>query len=388
MLFFALVYVVEGVGQARAGIVAQPITAWLKSMDWTPVQVTGFLAIPNLPWMIKPVFGLISDCLPLFGSRRRAWLLLANAGGVLSYGWITLVGTPGEIAFPLLLTGYAMASASTLCGALLVENGQREGSSGAFVGQQWLWFNIATVATSFAGGEFVEYFSPIGALHLAALVAALAPVPVLFLVFRLVDEPTLHASLRQRFGSILRALASRRLWLIGAVLFLYTFSPGFGTPLYFEMTDTLHFSQSLIGILNALNSVGGIIGALLYRALLRRCSTRMMLYLGVLLGILSTLSFLLLEGPASGVAINLGAGVAGMVATIASLSFAAEICPDGAEGFAYAGLVSLMNIADPASSLSGAWLYESVFDSHLAPLILVSAAATAVAGLLIPLLKT
>ena len=44
-----------------------------------------------------------------------------------------------------------MAISSTLCGALLVENGQRHDASAAFVNQQWLWFNGAVAATSLAG---------------------------------------------------------------------------------------------------------------------------------------------------------------------------------------------------------------------------------------------
>jgi MFS family permease len=387
MLFFALVYVVEGIGQARFGIVAQPLTAWLKGAGWTPLEITAFLAIPNLPWMIKPLFGILSDCVPLFGSRRRAYLIMANGLAIAAYGWMSVVATPAEVAFPLLLTGYAMAIASTLCGALLVENGQRMGQSGAFVGQQWLWFNIAMVASAFAGGELVEQLSATGALRAASAVAAIAPVPVLFSIRKLIDEAPVHANLRSRLATIGRALASGRLWLIGLVLFLYAFSPGFGTPLYFHMTDDLQFSQSLIGTMNAVNSIGGIVGALLYRQFLRDRPARLLLYLGVLVGTLSTLSFLWLRGETSGLLINFGNGMAGMIATIASLTFAAEICPEGAEGFAFAALMSIINLADPVSSTSGAWLYEHPFASHLSPLIMISAAATAVAALFIPLLR-
>jgi len=387
MLFFALIYVVEGIGQARVGILSQPLTAWLKSLGWSTVQVTAFLSIPNLPWLIKPVFGLISDCLPLFGSRRRAYLLLANAGGVVAYGCMLFLATPGALALPLLLTGYAMAVASTLCGGLLVEGGQRYGNSGALVSQQWLWFNIATVLTSLAGGELVEHFSPIGALHSAAGVASLAPIPVLFAVWRLAEEATVKARLKQRLRSIIQALKTRRLWLIGFVLFLYQFSPGFGTPLYYHMTDDLHFSQSLIGELGAVSALGWILGALLLRGFLRRCGTRRLLYLGIVLGSFSTLSFLLLQGPVSGVLVNLGSGLSSMVTTVAALTLAAESCPDGAEGFAFAGLMSLMNLADPVSNNSGAWLFEHVFDDRLPPLIFVSAIATAFASILIPLLR-
>jgi hypothetical protein len=37
MLFFAIVYAVEGIGQARVGIILQPLTYFLKAEGWTPL---------------------------------------------------------------------------------------------------------------------------------------------------------------------------------------------------------------------------------------------------------------------------------------------------------------------------------------------------------------
>ena len=72
MLFFGLVYVVEGIGQT-GGLIAQPLNYYLKqNFGWTPVQVTAYLTILNLPWIIKPVYGIVSDFLPLFGYRRKS----------------------------------------------------------------------------------------------------------------------------------------------------------------------------------------------------------------------------------------------------------------------------------------------------------------------------
>jgi len=54
---------------------------------------------------------------------------------------------------------------------------------------------------------------------------------------------------------------------------------------------------------------------------------------------------------------------------------------------ANAGLMSIMNLADVFSSNLGAFLYDKVFDSHMAPLIVVSAASTAICVVLVPLLR-
>ena len=101
----------------------------------------------------------------------------------------------------------------------------------------------------------------------------------------------------------------------------------------------------------------------------------------------SAASFLLLTNEVTAAIVNFINGAALMIATIASLTLAADYCPRRSAGFAFAGLMSIMNLADIFSNNIGAFLYEHVFDSRLGPLIVVSAATTALAAVLVPLLR-
>jgi predicted MFS family arabinose efflux permease len=175
--------------------------------------------------------------------------------------------------------------------------------------------------------------------------------------------------------------------VIAVFLFLFSFAPGFGTPLYFFMTDELKFSQSYIGILGSITSAGWIAGALIHRLLLRKITSKALLYLSITLGALSSVSFLLLADEITGAIVFFANGAALMIATIATLSLAADYCPKRAEGFAFAGLMSIMNLAEILAINTGAWLYERVFDGRLAPLIVVSAVSMAIAAFLVPLLR-
>jgi MFS family permease len=390
MLFFAIVYVVEGIGQARVGIIFQPLNYYLKDIGWTPLQVTAYLAILNFPWIIKPVFGLVSDFIPLFGYRRKSYLIISSICAVGAYAWIARLSEPSEFALLLVLTSFAMATASTLCGALLAENGQSFRLSSMFVGQQWLWFYIAIMASSFVGGELVQRLTPLSALQAAATVAAIAPIAVILASVFLLSERKSRANrleMQLTFHSIVAALRSPKLYLVALFLFLYSFAPGFGTPLYYFMTDELKFSQSYIGILGSIASAGWIAGALVHRYFLSKMSSKSLLYLSIVLGTLAAASFLLLADEVTAAIVNFANGVAMMIATIASLTLAADYCPKRAEGFAFAGLMSIMNLADVFSNNIGAFLYEHVFDSRLGPLIVVSAATTAFAAVLVPLLR-
>src|SRR5580693_8600237 len=188
LVFFALVYVVEGMGQI-VGLISQPLNYYLKEVQgWTPVQVTAFVTVFNLPWIIKPVYGLISDFVPLFGYRRKSYLIIANVAAIAGYFWVTRLTAPSDLGIALMLTAYAMAISSTLCGGILVENGQKHEKCGKFVNQQWLWYNIAAMTAAVLGGVLVQYLDPTSALHTAAAIVAVAPLAVVFGTIFLIPE--------------------------------------------------------------------------------------------------------------------------------------------------------------------------------------------------------
>jgi BT1 family len=47
------------------------------------VQVTASLTVLTLPWVTKPLYGIFSDFVPLFGCRRKAYLVSAASTPVI-----------------------------------------------------------------------------------------------------------------------------------------------------------------------------------------------------------------------------------------------------------------------------------------------------------------
>ena len=388
--FFGLVYIVEGLGQV-VGLISQPLTYYLKEVHgWTALQVTAFITIFNLPWVIKPVYGLISDFLPLFGYRRKSYLLIAHIGAIIGYLWVTQIDEPHLLLIALMLTAYAMAISSTLCGAVLVENGQRLHESGTFVNQQWLWYNAAAMAAAIVGGELVQHLRPASALHVAAAIVGAAPLVVIAGTLWLIPEQKTSINIQGMKDTLAGLKASfkrRELWVIAIFVFLYYFSPGFVTPLYYHMTDNLKFSQGYIGILGSIASAGWVIGALLYRRFFGGLTLKSLLNVSIAFGTVTTTAFLLLGSETSAAVLNFCSGFAAMLATVATLTLAADYCPPRAEGFAFAVLMSIINLATASADNVGSFLYTHVFGKNLAPLVIVSAACTAFAFVLVPLLR-
>jgi MFS family permease len=152
------------------------------------------------------------------------------------------------------------------------------------------------------------------------------------------------------------------------------------------MTDDLKFSQGYIGALGSIGSAGWVVGALSYRRLFGGLSSKRILQLSIVLGTASTAAYLLLYNEASAAVLSFCSGFSAMLATVATVTLAADYCPPKSEGFSFAVMMSIINLATATADIVGSFLFQHLFGHTLAPLILVSAAFTALAFVLLPLL--
>jgi len=53
-----------------------------------PARMGMYMSYVTIPWVIKPIWGLLTDAKPLFGYRRKSYLILFGFLGTV--GWILL----------------------------------------------------------------------------------------------------------------------------------------------------------------------------------------------------------------------------------------------------------------------------------------------------------
>lgn len=395
VVLFGLAYFAQGLGQA-GGLIYQPLNYYLKSgLGLNPAQVSEYLAILTLPWVIKPVYGLVSDYLPLFGYRRKSWLILVNVLATLGFLWLSGLTEVGTIIAALTLTAFGIASSDVIIDALMVENGERTGMIARFQGVQWFWFKIAAILTALTGGYLASMFEPATALHVAATITMLAPIAVIIVSYMVIREERCTISLdqvRATSRSLLHALRSPTLRIAAAFLALWCFSPAFGTPLYYHMVDNLGFDQSYIGQLNALTAIGAVGGAYIFLRVFAAKTVVFRAVFSLCTAIVGILSYLALAQPSDYAAViaiplNMFVGMVAQIGTLTILTLAASACPPKAAGFAFAVLMSLYNGVEQLSAIIGAQLYEHVFQRQLAPLLWVAAISFTLCFTLVPLLR-
>src|SRR5688500_15346993 len=59
------------------GIIDVTRDVWIKErLALSPAELAGIAVWLNLPWTVKMVFGELIDSVPIFGSQRRAYILI------------------------------------------------------------------------------------------------------------------------------------------------------------------------------------------------------------------------------------------------------------------------------------------------------------------------
>ena len=419
-VMFGVVYFAQGMWY----LPNQTITIVLKDRGLSAGQVADFFLITIIPWFIKPVYGLLSDFVPLFGRRRQSYFLLtsalAAAAGLalavsrsISDGAITLVRVPlpavhvnipsflfipgpfelvlgGPLDFTLVdgvglftLMALGLAFTDVLTDAMMVENGRPRGLTGAFQAAQWACITLASVLVGEIGGQMAETRS----LRVAFLLAACFPLMSLSMGLSFAREPRTRANkaaFLETWQAIRATLRGREIWVVAGFIFFFWFSPSFGPAFLYYQTDTLKFSQQFIGRLAALGAVSQVVGAVLYAPLSRRMPLKLIMHISIALGVVSILGYLVYRDATSAIIITLVFGPVSMVINLAFLDLAARACPARVEATFFAALTSVYNLGAQLSENVGARLYDVV---GYVPLVYIAAGMTALTWVLMPLVK-
>lgn len=380
-LLFAIVYFAQGMWY----LPNQAITIVLKGRGLTAAQVAAFFTISTIPWLVKPVYGLVSDFLPLFGRRRKSYFLLTTALAAGASAALALLGEHAYWPLAILFTvmGLGLAFTDVLTDALMVESGRPLGLTGAFQSVQWASIYVATVLVGIVGGYFAERRD----LHGAFTVALCFPVISFVMALFFVHEPPARGeaeAFAETWVAIREALRERDVWLVAGFIFFFNFSPSFGPALIYYQTDRLHFGQQFIGLLGSLGAIGSVVGAFLYAPLSRRVPLKRIMVAAIGAGAVSTLAYLLYRNREAAIAIDTAFGCVGMMTQLAFLDLAAKACPRRVEATFFALLMSVFNGGTQVSQIAGGYLYDWLGYSAL---IFISAGLTACAWLLVPLVK-
>lgn len=392
LIIFALVYFFSPNG--LAALPNQPIAYLLKEgLKLTASQAAYFSAVTILGWAIKPLWGFISDTLPVFGSRRRSYLVLVSLLAASSWLILALTHnyTVGFLLSVLTLSSLAYAFQDVVTDALMIELGKKENALAEFQSVQWLGVYVAQILVGVAGGWAAANLS----FQTTFSIAMFFPLIIALLALLLLrqEEPA-EIKFSHFFTTIKTAIFKKEYLLITLFIFLWRFSPSYGTPFFYFQVDELHFPKMFIGVLASLGAVGSVSGALLFKFIAPKVTLRKLLIFSVLAGGLLTFFSLIylipnvkanaLLSKTLAVSEALFLAPIGTIAFLTMLTFAAEKTSVSAAGTMFAFITAVMNLGLMASDALGGFLYDKI---GLAPLIIVSGITSLSILVFVPFLK-
>jgi MFS-type transporter involved in bile tolerance (Atg22 family) len=132
---FGLLYVVQRIVEPTDGLLSQPIKSLLRNWGYSAASTAWFISLLSLAWAIKPLYGLLTDFVPLAGSRRRSYLLLTTAVASISLTAVYLLTSERVVLLLLLLlpSAVGIAFSDVVIDAMMIAAGQPRGMTGSTV---------------------------------------------------------------------------------------------------------------------------------------------------------------------------------------------------------------------------------------------------------------
>lgn len=403
--------------QGTSNLTEIPILYFIKfvlGMGDTGGQL--FDSLRNAGWFVKPLWGYISDRVPLFGYRRKSWFILMALLAVVFWVLNALLVFLGVrlpsvflLTFNLAFATYAFVD--VVCDALMVTWGRELKRVGSFVNLQWTILAMANAGAVFLGG-WLQGKVQAGDIPLA-LIFLVTGVPPLFTALvglRFIAEERVTAPPQRRRGSgpslprrlwrgslVLgrnfrtlptRLTENRTIFLLALFIFFWRFSPSIGYIERSYLIDVRQFTAASFGVILSAGSLTFLVSILVYRWVVRRfrqVAWYQYLYAMVVLGVLSfPLSFFLYLDPAhpwwevifwvmpEHVDLGVGwnryewfrlvtqtvLGFATLPAFLIPLTIAGETVKVENAGVSYAFLMSLSNVTNMFEGAVGAGLYK------------------------------
>ncbi|KAM3246395.1 putative folate-biopterin transporter 2 [Capsicum annuum] len=336
-----------------------------------PSEAQIYAGVIQIPWMVKPLWGLLTDTLPIIGYRRRPYFILAGLLGAFAMLSLSLNHKLQLASALLCLTGAsaAQAVADVTIDACVTENSISHPSLASDMQ------SLCGVSSSV--GQLIGYTISGFLVHLIGSKGVFGvlsiPAALVILVGMMLHEPFIHNVAYRQVGqkfldackAMWMALKCKNVWR--PCLYMYVslaVSLHIHEGMFYWYTDAKDgplFSKEIVGTISSVGAVGNLLGVLLYQNAFTNHPFRFVLFWSQLLyGASGLLDLILVSrvklqfGIPDYVVAVCDAAISHMIGRLRwmpLLVLSSKLCPSGIEGTFFALLMSI----DHVGSLTATW---------------------------------
>ncbi|KAI0492483.1 hypothetical protein KFK09_026756 [Dendrobium nobile] len=374
------IVVVNGINQGLGGAVGRVASDyyWKDVQEVQPSESQVYQGITSLPWIIKPLWGLLTDILPVAGYRRRPYLILAGLLGAISMLIIWLEKDLFTMLALLLLTiaNAGSAIADVTIDACIAQNSVTHPSLASDMQ------SLCGLSSSIGGllGFSISAFLMDAISSQEALGLLSFPSLLVLSVGMVLKEQyaqdfsycQIHEKLMQANKTMWKTLKCAEVWKPCIFTFAsLALSLNIQEGMFYWYTDSSTgpaFSQKNISFNYSIGSIGSLLGVLLYQNSLKdypfRCILFWTQFLSSILGFLDLVLVLRLNlklGIEDYIFMVISEAISQMVGRVKwmpILVLSSQLCPIGIEGTFFALLMSIDHVGLLVSSWGGGLMLQ------------------------------
>lgn len=388
---FGVIYFIQGVSDPNTGLISQPDNSLLRDWGRNTKQVATFGAILALPWCLKPVFGFLSDFLPLGGYRRKSYLILTSLAALGGFTALYLTplheGDERPLLSWLMLSSVGIIFCDVVVDALMIETGQPLGITGRLQSVQWAAIHTGAILTGVVGGVLSEKQLQKSGFFLCGLLMAATLLLSLLFIKERPARP--RENWRSSLAKLKDAVRTPAVVAVGLFAFVWSFNPFTQSVLYMHMTKGLDYSEKFYGETVSLIAAGSLAACVAYGVYCRYVPMQWLVHLSIVTGILSSWVYWALHDEFSASVVSVISGFTYMTGSMVLVDLAARASPLDAPGTLFALFMALCNLGAAVGTWLGGVIYQRgqhvwgkvpAFDV----LVFIAGATTAACWLLVP----
>jgi MFS family permease len=340
----------------------------------------------GLAWYFKPFLGIVTDAFPIFGTRRKSYMIIGAIMATLA--WFALYFTPHQYN-KLLAVGIVvdlfMVLTSTAVGGYMVEAAQASSGSGSLSSVRNFAEQFCILLSGPASGFLASIAFGITALACGSVMFLVVPVTSYFLYEKhtKVDSKNLLGSAGEQ---IVRIATARTMWAAAGFMALFYCAPGLATAMFYKQQNELHLTTQGQGFLTFLSGLFGMAAAGIYGAYAcRRFNLRSLLFVCLSVATVANIGYLFYTTVTRARVIDSFNGFCYTLAEVAMMDLAVRATPTGSEGLGFSLMMSVRNLTLLGSDWIGSKLMET-YHLQFNTLVIVNTLFTLVAVPLVFLL--
>lgn len=380
-----------------------------------PAWLAQINSITEIPWAIKPLLGLLTDFLPIFGYRRKTYIMLCGIVNLLC--WMTMTyytKTVFVATIIIFLVNLTLSFCSVLGEAVVVELSQlettdRDSKAKDYVSLFFLSRTVGELISAYLKGLFVDIMPLRQIFFIACFIPSMLIIAGLLLIEKKVEEEAEYtggnttreelARIRdsnnlereQQYGSTHRTgeenanLATRRdvrrrnkrvsmadvftflfqrqILLPLSFIIVFKMGPSYQDAFFYFITNELKLNATALGKISFASTIAILLAIIIYKAYMKNWNFSSMIVIGTIISFVISLSCYLLV-----LRINIQLGISdftvllfansflsmvGEFILLPILSLACILCPKSMEGTVYSFFMSSLNLGGILSNVNG-----------------------------------